>query len=209
MENNNNLTRPTPPSRALKTQQQRSSADLGFIAVELAKLAVLLREPLNPDQQQLLTQELSDLPMEALLYAIDKWKRGDRSHLSEFEQASTRVGVFFPRPAELRQIANVYLRGQRIREEEERFKREREAERRHFEEHPEEYVPTAELEAKMETLNARIGVLPGVDEKAQKIAVTLEALMQLEPAKIRELADLVESRLALNVPASAALREEV
>ena len=76
---------------------------------------------------QLIAEELSDLPEEALEHAFKMWRRGDKSHLRSDMRDDVRVGVFFPRPCELREIANFYQREQRElarqREEEEERKR--------------------------------------------------------------------------------------
>jgi hypothetical protein len=140
---------------ALKTQQQKSCADLALIVVELGKLAMLLGEPINPDRQQLLTEELSDLPVEALLYAIDRWKKGDRSHLSEYEQQSTRVGVFFPKPAELRDIAKPFMRDLATQQLARETREAREREARMRAEHPEQYEPSPDVQAALDALNKK------------------------------------------------------
>jgi hypothetical protein len=88
---------------------------------------------------EMMSVELSDLPADSVLAAMDAWIRGDDSHLSQYEQERVRVGVFIPRPAELRDI----VRYHRLRERERREQLEREerdaAEARDRMAHPENY----------------------------------------------------------------------
>ena len=168
-------------SRPLSTQRKKFSAESALIAVELGKVAAILGEPMNADRQELLTEELSDLPVEALQYATRQWLRGDRSHLSSFEQESTRVGVFFPKPAELRAIADVFLRKQRAERRAQERRESEERDRRHREENPEEYVATTELQSKIDKMNARLGLTAKVIEMPTRPYVELvrEEVMRL------------------------------
>ena len=122
----------------------------------VGELAMTLNEDLNPLTQTLMVEQLLDLPMEALQYAIDRWLKGDSSHLSEFEQSNSPIGKRMPKPAELRLIAVKYLRDQRA-EQRDRDRREQlETERRHVAEHPEEYEPTEAMQAKITEMNQRL-----------------------------------------------------
>jgi hypothetical protein len=93
--------------------------------------------------------------VEALLYAIDRWKKGDRSHLSEYEQQSTRVGVFFPKPAELRDIAKPFMRDLATQQLARETREAREREARMRAEHPEQYEPSPDVQAALDALNKK------------------------------------------------------
>ena len=96
---------------------------------------------------------LSDLPTDSVFYAIEAWSRGESKHLSAYQQDRTRIGIFFPKPAELREIAKLHAReeaGLRATQDQlaewDRWRADKEA-------HPENYPPLGEalkrvLEAK-------------------------------------------------------------
>jgi hypothetical protein len=60
-----------------------------------------------------MAEALSDLPAAAVEHAVTMWSRGDKSHLKAHLREDASVGIFFPRPAQLRQIAEHYLSEQR------------------------------------------------------------------------------------------------
>ena len=82
---------------------------------------------------------LSDLPADSINHAVTIWQRGDKRHLSSFQQDHTRVGVFFPKPAEIREIAEFYLREKRQRERDRERIEKDERDEQHRKEHPDEY----------------------------------------------------------------------
>lgn len=161
--------------------------------MEIGSLAVLLGESLDSEgvRQSLMAQELADLPAESLAHALDCWKRGDKRHLSTYQQDATRVGVFFPRPAELREIAQLHARETREREREQARQRQQEAEERHRQEHPEEYCSigdlVGDLYAKQEAKTA-----PRAPRDKQHCDDKTVQLSGLSPADLRALADALE-----------------
>ena len=64
-----------------------------------------------------MAEELVDLPADSLQHAITAWSRGDVSGLSSYQQEHSRVGTFYPKPAELRTLARVFLRKKRMEDE--------------------------------------------------------------------------------------------
>ena len=102
------MLEPTRQKKSLMTLDE-SLTHLGWVVVEIGKLMVLMGEPANEMRQRLMADELKDMPKSSLEYALRAWKRGDNDHLPDFLQGNTRIGVFFPKPAELRQIAEYHI----------------------------------------------------------------------------------------------------
>jgi hypothetical protein len=94
---------------------------------------------------RLMGEELADLPADSVEYAITAWRRGDKRHLSNFQQEHVRIGVFFPRPAELREIAELYLREKHQRERERERIEQDERDAQHRREHPDAYVHMGDI----------------------------------------------------------------
>jgi hypothetical protein len=85
-------------------------------------------------------EELADLPADSVEYAISAWRRGDKRHLSSYQQDHVRIGIFFPRPAELREIADFYLRDKHQRQRDRERLEQDERDARHRRENPDAYV---------------------------------------------------------------------
>jgi hypothetical protein len=130
----------------LSTVREQSQPEyLVWIVVELGKLAITLGEPMTADRQELTARALCDLPREALEAAFATWLRGDKSHLSPYEAEHTRVGVFFPKPAELREIANAFLAEKQSRDREQRAIQEAREWERDRKLHPDRYVAVRDI----------------------------------------------------------------
>jgi hypothetical protein len=125
----------------------------------MGELAALLGEPMDSAgiRQSLIARELSDLPAESLAYAMECWKKGDKRHLSTYQQDVTRVGVFFPKPAELREIAELHAAEKRKRDREEANRIRDEEYTRDIREHPEEYCSMADV---IGDLHSKKGIKP-------------------------------------------------
>lgn len=168
----------------------------------------MMGEPMDSRgvRQSLMARELSDLPQESLEFAIAAWLRGDKDHLSSYEQDRTRIGVFFPKPAELREVAELHAREQRAARREQARQDREEAERRDREEHPENYVywnPAEALQQLMEKKNidsTSAGseiLLPRSSRICcphckQALPFTAEGLALLRPGDLRAIADALE-----------------
>jgi hypothetical protein len=92
-----------------------------------------------------MAEDLADLPIESVQHAITAWCRGDTSHLTSYQQDHTRIGVFFPKPAELRAIAEYFLREKRARERDRERMEQYEREEQHRKDHPEQYEDMAAI----------------------------------------------------------------
>jgi hypothetical protein len=119
----------------------------GLIAAHLMKLALMMGEPMDKDgaRLRLMAEELADLQADSVQHAITAWRRGDTRHLSSYQQDHTRIGVFFPKPAELREIAQFYLREKRQRERDRERIEQDEREARHRQENPDAYVSMGDI----------------------------------------------------------------
>jgi hypothetical protein len=115
MEIRKHSTEQQRPQTALAQQPKRQLIGSPVIVAKLGNLALMLAEPMDPQGMRLtlMADNLGDLPTAAVEYAIDMWGRGDKSHLRGDLRDDVRIGVFFPKPCELREIANFYLREQR------------------------------------------------------------------------------------------------
>jgi hypothetical protein len=164
----------------------------------------MLGEPMDSRglRQSLMAKELSDLPAESLDYALAAWRRGEKGHLSSYEQDRSRIGVFFPKPAELREIAEQHAREQRRLARDQARRDREEAERRDRQEHPENYVHWNPAEA-LENLGAKKRIdapeiLPPKKSPVccphckQALPFTAEGLGMLRPEDLRALADALE-----------------
>jgi hypothetical protein len=100
-----------PPSTALLQVDKLRSKRSAMATAHLTKLAVMLGESMDEKglRLRLMAEELSDLPAEATEHAVRMWSRGDKSHLKGQLRDDASVGIFFPKPAQLRQIAEHYL----------------------------------------------------------------------------------------------------
>jgi hypothetical protein len=166
-----------------------------WILVRIGELAALLGEPMDAAgvRQSLIAQELSDLPAESLAYALDCWKKGDKRHLSAYQQDVARIGVFFPKPAELREIAELHAAEKRKRDREEAKRLEDEAYARDLREHPENYCSMADVAG---DLYVKKGAKGTALNKPQSTICThcngKLSLQGLSPADLRVLADALE-----------------
>ena len=113
----------------------------------LTELAVMMGEPSdqNGDRWLLMAQSLADLPLVSILYAVKAWERGESRHLSAYQQDHTRIGVFFPKPAELREIARMHIREQGAAERDRRERAEWDFLKADIEAHPERYCSMADI----------------------------------------------------------------
>ena len=132
-------------TQALWILPEARSTSLGSIVMGLGKLAVVLGEPMTPERQALMAEALSDLPAKAVLSAIDAWQRGDKRHLSAYQQDSVRVGVFFPKPAELRELAQLHMRADASTRRANEFLGDLDRWRADAEAHPENYGTVADV----------------------------------------------------------------
>jgi len=153
---------------------------------------------MTSERQLAMAQALCHLPRESLGVAFKAWLRGDKSHLSEYEAAHTRVGVFFPKPAELIAIAEIhaaqqrhYRASQEVIEGHRRMERDREL-------HPERYVHMRDILAEfIEKQGTKIPKAPqGVTCPHCNSALPDRngAVSNLKPAELRLLADAIERR---------------
>jgi hypothetical protein len=109
---------------------------------------------------RLMAEELSDLPQDSVKHAITTWLRGDTSHLSNYQQDHARIGVFFPKTGELREIAAFHLREHRQRDRDRNLVEQLERDSRHRREHPEEYFNLADLVRDVAVRTGRLDMLP-------------------------------------------------
>jgi hypothetical protein len=93
--------------------RQSETVKRAFEALE--ELAIMLGEPMGV-RLRLMAEELSDLSPDSVEHAVKMWGRGDKSHLKSQLRDDTRIGIVFPAPAELREIAMFYLAQQREEE---------------------------------------------------------------------------------------------
>jgi hypothetical protein len=167
--------------------------------MEIGSLAVLLGESWDSEgvRQSLMAQELGDLPAESLAHALDCWKRGDKKHLSAYQQDVARIGVFFPKPAELREIAELHAAEKRKRDREEAKRLEDEAYARDLREHPENYCSMADVAG---DLYAKKGVKPKATDKPPATVCThcngKLSLQGLSSQDLRALADALDRQVA-------------
>ena len=135
------------PQTALSPAHAQRSHRSGLIVAHLAKLALMMGEPMDKEgaRLRLMADDLADLPVDSVQHAIMAWRRGDTFHLSAYEQEHTRIGVFFPKPAELREIAEFYLRQQHQKDRDRKRIEQDERDERHRRENPDEYVPMADI----------------------------------------------------------------
>ncbi len=168
----------------------------------------MMGEPMDSRgvRQSLMARELSDLPQESLEFAITAWLRGEKGHLSSYEQDRARIGVFFPKPAELREIAKLHAREQRMAKREQARQEKAEAERRDREEHPEKYVYWNPAEAlqqffkkgNLENTPAEPEILKPKTSPIccphcrQALPFTADGLAMLRPEDLRAIADVLE-----------------
>lgn len=163
--------------------------------MKTGELAALLGEPMDSAgiRQSLIAQELSDLPAESLAFALDCWRKGDKRHLSAYQQDVTRIGVFFPKPAELREIAELHAAEKRKRDREEAKRLEDEACARDLREHPENYCSMADV---VGDLYVKKGAKRTALDKPRSTTCThcngKLSLQGLSPADLRTLADALE-----------------
>jgi hypothetical protein len=104
----NNSIVQTQTCKALSTDTKRQ---LQRSILALTRLALMLGEPLDGQgvRVRLMAESLADLPADAVEHAVRMWERGDKSHLKGQLRDDPSVGIFFPKPAQLRQIAEHYL----------------------------------------------------------------------------------------------------
>lgn len=164
------------------------------MAVKLGEMAALLGETLDSEgiRQSLMAKELSDLPAESLDFALDCWKRGDKRHLSAYQQDVTRVGVFFPRPAELREIAQLHAAEQAERRRNKATLRQIEEYSQDRQEHPENYVSVADVLGEFFKTK-------GLEPPAKPVSAYCPhcngvQLSALRPEDLRALADVMEKQ---------------
>ena len=194
------------PSTALSPVDEQRSLRSASIAAHLTKLAVMMAEPMDSGgvRLRLMADELSDLPVESVEYAIKAWRRGDKSHLSSYEQDHARIGTFFPKPAELREIAEFYLREQRRKDRDRERQEQDERDAKHRREHPEEYVSMGDILADV-AARKKAALLPEAEPRPilgakcaqcgapQSIPpMSALGLAALSPADLRLMADVVE-----------------
>lgn len=182
------------PSTALSPADERRLHRSGLIAAHLMKLALMMGEPMDKDgaRLRLMAEDLADLPADSVRHAITAWRRGDTRHLSSYLQDHTRIGVFFPKPAELREIAGFYLREKRQRESDRERIEQDERDALHRKEHPDEYVHMGDIvkELYLKQGQREASTLPPNDDQytnpQDKILAALSRSMyagiQLEPA---------------------------
>lgn len=165
----------------------------------------MMGEPMDSRgvRQSLMARELSDISQESLEFAFAAWLRGDKGHLSSYEQDRARIGVFFPKPAELREIAELHAREQR-RIQRQQVRQEREAaEQRDREEHPEKYVYWNPVEALQQLIAKRdMDTAPEIlspktspvccPHCKRPLPFTAEGLAMLRPEDLRAMADALE-----------------
>jgi hypothetical protein len=148
-------------------------------------------------RQSLMAKELSDLPAESLAFALDAWKRGDKRHLSSYQQDVARIGVFFPKPAELREIAELHAANKRDRDRAENMRLTRKAEERDREAHPERYTTMAAVYADV-AHRGRVKLLeapqPAESKKAYCEHCNGVQLSALRAEDLRALADVLDRR---------------
>jgi hypothetical protein len=194
------------PPTALSTHLQPHSAEYQrWIMTNLAALAALMAEPLDEEGMRLtlMATELADLPQKSLRFALNAWRRGDKSHLSEFERRNSKIGTFFPKAAELRQIAAPHAAEMCRRERNREFQRQAEAEEKHLKEHPELYTPVADIFREcLEKRGMKIPVaeIPQPKKDPKRVLEmpkaaqqpSYDGLAQLSPEDLRLLADAHE-----------------
>jgi hypothetical protein len=171
----------------------------------------MMGEPMDSRgvRQSLMARELSDLPQQSLEFAITAWLRGDKEHLSSYEQDRTRIGVFFPKPAELREIAELHAREQRMAKREQARQEREEAERRDRADHPENYLywdPAEALQELVEKKGFGESSVPEIlspksstvccPHCKQPLPFTAEGLAMLRPEDLRAMADAIERQRA-------------
>jgi hypothetical protein len=177
--------------------KQRASF-LGSIVSELTKLAAMLGEPLDEKglRLALMADQLSDLSEEAVIFSIKAWGRGDSSHLSAYAADHTRIGVFFPKPAELREIARLYMRAERDKQEERERWEASLADSVDRVAHPENYCSMGDV-LKDVAERGRVKLLEAAKLQAEKPAACSacagRVLSALSAADLRALADLKEA----------------
>lgn len=190
-------------STALSLADEQRLKRSASIAAHLTKLAAMMAEPMDSGgvRLRLMAEDLSDLPTESVEYAIKAWRRGDTSHLSSYQQDHVRIGVFFPKPAELREIATVHLREQRQRDRDRERAEQDERDAQHRRQHPEQYVSMAEITAevaerkKLSLLQAEQkpgAKCPRCGESLPVQPLSATGLALLSPADLRLMADVVE-----------------
>ena len=152
---------------------------------------------------RLMAEELSDLPMAAIDHAVMMWRRGDTKHLSSYQQESVRIGVFFPKPAELRDIAQFFLRKQRQEQRQRELDDEYAAQERHRTENPEQYMSVASIVAEVAE-KKKLDLVQAATAKAAlkcsncgvALPVQKPSLATLTPAELRLMADTREKQLS-------------
>jgi hypothetical protein len=122
----------------------------------------MIGEPLDAGgvRLRLMAEDLSDLPEKSVEYAITAWGRGDKSHLSSYQQDHTRIGVFFPKPSEVREIATFYLKEERQKERNRELAEQRKRDEQHRREHPEEYSTLGKVLLEFVERTGRRDLLP-------------------------------------------------
>lgn len=179
--------------------RQRAQALLAIVD-SLSKLSVMMGEPQDESgiRLRLMAESLCGLPLEAVEAAIDAWGRGDSSHLSAYQSDRTRVGIFFPKVAEIREIAQLYVRREREKEEVRTREEEVERESRHRAEHPEDYISMADILRDVHA-RGRAKLLESGARPLEKPPVCASCagrvLAAFSPADLRALADLREEQL--------------
>lgn len=192
-------------STALSNPQQALSQSLASIVTGLGRLAAVMGQPMTDQRQALMAQGLADLPLESVRYALKAWEQGDKRHLSGYQQDRTRVGVFCPTVAELREIAGIHAaEARRVAADRERNER-YEAEEADRAAHPEQYGTFAEVAE-------RVFAKRGEDLRAAHKAKAEEAAKQsacphcggallyegalsaITPAEMRLIADVMERK---------------
>lgn len=197
------------------------SLDLSrWLIIRLGELAASLGCDLDQDGQTIAQRaaDLNDLPHAALEYAIDAWRRGERKYLTPEVLGDLRIipGIFFPRAAELRIIAEGWLADQQKAQREEqrlaalrKTQREREewqaqmrAEEQWDAEHPEEAAERkAAYERSIAELNRRhgMGKITPIDRDsnpASTVALSPDQAVKMGPEGLRLLADAIERGMA-------------
>ena len=173
-----------------KQDATRLHASMKNTALALTKLAVKMGEPTDRagDRWTLMAEDLSDLPSESVLYAVEAWSRGESKHLSQYQRDRSRVGVFFPKCAELREIAQLHAREQAGFAATRRQLAEYAAWEADRTAHPENYVSLAQI---VKDVIARLDA---------KRTLAIEAHMQAHPDNYPPMGKEFRSRVRENRP---------
>jgi hypothetical protein len=160
-----------------------------------------------------MAEELGDLSADSINFALTAWKRGDASGLTSYQQDHARIGTFFPKPAELRTLAKVFLRKKRMADEQRAREEEYEAMEKRRRDHPEEYVSVRSIvvevaeKKKLDIVQKAAAPKPapkctGCGAPIQLRSLTATGFAMMTPADLRALADVRERQIALESDAT-------